>query len=109
MNRLLLCLLLAITVTACNPLPPTPDEEDKAAQAKAQAAAQAKPTATPRKPGDWIYDNKKDRLQMNDKDKQGKPADPLNFNTKLKMDGGSTPRKDGKYNNPLDKTPGTAK
>jgi hypothetical protein len=98
MNRALLC-LLAFAICACNPLPPTPDEEEKAAAAKARAAA--KPSATPRKAGDWIYDNQKDRLNTNDKDKQGKPADPLKFNTKL--NGGSTPRKDGRYDNPLDK------
>ena len=104
MNRALLC-LFALAICACNPLPKTPDEEEKAQAAKAKAAAKAKPSATPRKPGDWIYDNeKKDRLQMNDKDKQGKPADPFNFNTKL--NGGSTPKKDGKYENPLDKKAG---
>lgn len=101
MNRPLLC-LLALAAGACNPLPPTPDEEEKAAAAKAKAKqVAAKATATPRKPGDWIYDNQKDRLDTNDKDKTGKPVDPLKFNTKLQ--GGSTPRKDGRYDNPLDR------
>jgi hypothetical protein len=100
MNRFFLC-LLAFSACACNPLPKTPEEEEKAAEAAKERAVAAKPKGTPRKAGDWIYDNKKDRLDMNDKNKQGKPVDPLQFNTKLK--GGSTPRKDGRYDNPLDK------
>ena len=99
MNRVLLC-LLAFAACACNPFPKTEAEIEKAEVAKEKAVAQAKPTATPRKPGDWIYDNQKERLTK-DKDKKGNWVNPLAGSPAPQ----GSPKKDDRYSNPLDKKP----